>query len=241
MRGWAPSLAPSAGGWLAVCSHTVSALVLLKALQRFGVGGGGVVVAEAVAFLRSLPGVAGLVERVLEGEVRDASRKLLGEDGAAAGKERKEHLEIPAEGVPARELVREVAAMRRGEDHAARGRAFAYLYFSHDDHHWSQHSKLQAQVHRLCSEGSGHSGQKHDELLAEIYDLCSESNALNPTMFPSLRRMENEALSMVCWLLNGPRTACGSITSGGTESILMALKAYRVGSRRSHPQPGAAD
>ena len=118
--GWAPTLPPSAGGWLAVCSHTVSALVLLKALQRFGVGGGGVVVAEAVAFLRSLPGVAGLVERVLEGEVRDASRKLLGtQDGAAAGKERKEHLEIPAEGVPARELVREVAEMRRGEDHAA--------------------------------------------------------------------------------------------------------------------------
>lgn len=90
-------------------------------------------------------------------------------------------------------------------------------------------------MHRLCSEGSGHNGKKHDELLAEIYNLCSESNALNPTMFPSLRRMENEALSMVCWLLHGPRTACGSITSGGTESILMALKAYRELAKATRP------
>jgi sphinganine-1-phosphate aldolase len=39
--------------------------------------------------------------------------------------------------------------------------------------------------------------------------------------------MEAEILSMVLHLFNAPSTAGGTITSGGTESILLACKAYR--------------
>src|SRR5439155_17190810 len=51
-------------------------------------------------------------------------------------------------------------------------------------------------------------------------------NALNPLAFPSLRRFETEVVAMSASLL-GDANAAGSMTSGGTESILMAVKTAR--------------
>lgn len=68
-----------------------------------------------------------------------------------------------------------------------------------------------------------------DELLTLLHDAFFKffsENALNPMAFPSLRRMETEVLSMVADLLHGP-DAVGSMTTGGTESILMAVKTAR--------------
>jgi sphinganine-1-phosphate aldolase len=68
-----------------------------------------------------------------------------------------------------------------------------------------------------------------DELLTLLHDAFFKffsENALNPMAFPSLRRMETEVLSMVADLLHGP-DAAGSMTTGGTESILMAVKTAR--------------
>ncbi len=45
--------------------------------------------------------------------------------------------------------------------------------------------------------------------------------------YPSLRIMETEVISMTAWMLNGNKKATGSMTSGGTESILMAVKTHR--------------
>ncbi len=53
------------------------------------------------------------------------------------------------------------------------------------------------------------------------------SNALDPTAFPSLLRMENELVGFACELLDAPATAVGSVTSGGTESVLLAVQAAR--------------
>jgi glutamate/tyrosine decarboxylase-like PLP-dependent enzyme len=61
----------------------------------------------------------------------------------------------------------------------------------------------------------------------EAYALYQSENALGPAAFPSLRRMEDEVVSMGLGLLHGPDGACGNMTSGGTESILMAVKACR--------------
>jgi glutamate/tyrosine decarboxylase-like PLP-dependent enzyme len=68
-----------------------------------------------------------------------------------------------------------------------------------------------------------------DELLTLLHDAFFKffsENALNPMAFPSLRRMETEVLSMVADLLHGP-DCVGSMTTGGTESILMAVKTAR--------------
>lgn len=42
-----------------------------------------------------------------------------------------------------------------------------------------------------------------------------------------VRKMEAEVVQMVVNLFHGGPTSCGALTSGGTESILMAIKAYR--------------
>lgn len=70
-------------------------------------------------------------------------------------------------------------------------------------------------------------GEDVDELLREVNDLYVFENALNPFRFPSLRQMESEVVSMTTALLHGGEYAGGTMTSGGTESILMAVKTAR--------------
>ena len=52
-------------------------------------------------------------------------------------------------------------------------------------------------------------------------------NALNPFVFPSLRGMQRDVVSMTIGLLNGGDDVGGAMTSGGTESIFMAVKTAR--------------
>lgn len=61
-------------------------------------------------------------------------------------------------------------------------------------------------------------------------------NALNPLVFPNLRRFEVEIVAMTAWMLHGPVGVVGGVTSGGTESILMAMKTYRDRARDLFPQ-----
>jgi len=53
------------------------------------------------------------------------------------------------------------------------------------------------------------------------------ANGLDPTAFPSLLAMENELVGFACDLLDAPATAVGTVTSGGTESCLLAVQAAR--------------
>ena len=59
--------------------------------------------------------------------------------------------------------------------------------------------------------------------------IYSCSNALYPGVFPGLRKFEAEIVSMVLHMLNGnpSKGHCGVLTSGGTESVLMAALAHR--------------
>lgn len=57
--------------------------------------------------------------------------------------------------------------------------------------------------------------------------LYLHENALNPMAFPSLGRIQSEVVGWTAALLHGPDTVAGFLTSGGTESILCAVKAAR--------------
>lgn len=70
----------------------------------------------------------------------------------------------------------------------------------------------------------------------EAYVSFFSENGLNPTAFPSLRRFEIEVVSMVASLLGGDAEVVGNMTSGGTESILMAVKAARERGREKNPR-----
>lgn len=52
-------------------------------------------------------------------------------------------------------------------------------------------------------------------------------NALNPLVFPSLREMQRDVVAISASILNGGDDVGGAMTSGGTESIFMAVKTAR--------------
>lgn len=96
-----------------------------------------------------------------------------------------------------------LASMRRARDHDAQwhnGRVFGLVY---------------------------HISDEIDDLLKEAYTMFFSENGLNPTAFPSLSKFENEIVAMASNLLGGDDKVAGTMTSGGTESLLMAVKTAR--------------
>jgi glutamate/tyrosine decarboxylase-like PLP-dependent enzyme len=65
------------------------------------------------------------------------------------------------------------------------------------------------------------------DVVREAYTMFMSENVLSPTAFPSLERMEREVVGAAIDLFHGPAGAGGSFTSGGTESIILAVKAAR--------------
>lgn len=63
--------------------------------------------------------------------------------------------------------------------------------------------------------------------LESAYGTYFSANGLNPTAFKSLKRFEREVLRVTSELFHGNDDACGVMTSGGTESCLLAVKTYR--------------
>lgn len=70
-------------------------------------------------------------------------------------------------------------------------------------------------------------GPEVREVAAQAAALYLHENALNIKAFPSLGSIQSEVCGWTAGLLNGPDTASGFLTSGGTESILCAVKAAR--------------
>ena len=115
---------------------------------------------------------------------------------------------IPSQGRNAQSLLTEMAAFADEDVDYRGGRTWSLVYFVDD---------------------------KHSKLLKDAYNLYFSTNALNPMAFRSLRKMEAEVVQMTASLLNGPDSCVGSMTSGGTESILLAVKACRDRARRRWP------
>jgi len=76
-----------------------------------------------------------------------------------------------------------------------------------------------------------HGGREHIDFLNQVYALFSQGNPLHADLWPSITKFEAEVVAMTSAMLHGgtaaaPR-ACGTVTSGGTESILLAMRTYR--------------
>lgn len=76
-------------------------------------------------------------------------------------------------------------------------------------------------------------GEAHTDFLTEVFRLYASENALSPTAFPSLRGFERDIVGMLRGLLGGDGDVVGTMTSGGTESILLAVKTYRDRAREN--------
>lgn len=114
---------------------------------------------------------------------------------------------LPSNGRPADEVFAEISERRTGDARWQDGRTFSLVYpASHEV----------------------------DEVLKRANDMFVFDNALNPIKFPSLRTMTEDVVEMAAGLLNVPDGGGGAMTSGGTESILMATKVARELSRERH-------
>lgn len=65
------------------------------------------------------------------------------------------------------------------------------------------------------------------ELITTVYGKASYTNPLHPDIFPGICKMEAEVVRMTSTIFHGDEKTSGTMTTGGTESILLACKAYR--------------
>lgn len=107
---------------------------------------------------------------------------------------------FPETGTPPAELLAELRAMRGDDLDWRGGKAFSLVY--------------------------NHAEDDLDEAVHGAAALFLHENALNPFAFPSLLRIEREIVAMAADLLHGDARA-GSLTSGGTESIFLAVQVAR--------------
>ncbi|CZT16797.1 probable glutamate decarboxylase/sphingosine phosphate lyase [Ramularia collo-cygni] len=72
-----------------------------------------------------------------------------------------------------------------------------------------------------------HGGSDLGDLQSEAFKRFGVSNPIHPDVFPGVRKMESEIVAMTLSLFNAPETGAGVTTSGGSESILMAVLSAR--------------
>jgi glutamate/tyrosine decarboxylase-like PLP-dependent enzyme len=118
---------------------------------------------------------------------------------------------IPHRGVPRPELLERMKGFRKEDADWRDGRTFSLVY---------------------------HAGEEHEETLKAAYELFFSENFLNPMAFQSLKKMEAEVVRMTAAMVNGGPDVVGTMTSGGTESILLAVKTARDRARSKNKKLG---
>jgi len=114
---------------------------------------------------------------------------------------------FPETGTPRDELFAEMEAARAHDVDWRRGRLGLYVHYAGED------------VLAVAKEAS---------------QRFFSENALGPKAFPSLKKFEDEVVDWTLDLLHAPRTATGVMTSGGTESLFLALATARDWARATH-------
>src|SRR3954468_15479728 len=112
---------------------------------------------------------------------------------------------IPEHGADAAELLALIEQRHAADIDWRGGRAFSLVY-NVDDH-------------------------AHEELIEQVGLRYLHDNALNPFKYPSVLQMELDVISMACQLL-GTEPNAGSMSSGGTESIFLAVQVARDHDRK---------
>lgn len=184
-------------------------------------------------FLRKLPAVNSIIRLVLAGEVKGAMKLLANENGDKKAESDIGVIAIPEKSVSAEMIMSKLKYMYSTEKSRESGKGFAITYTSTST--MKELSESLGVAYELFSESTGSGNVDHEKLVADAWKIFMHTNAINPTAYHSLRRFETEVLSMCAWMLNGDAQVAGTLTSGGTESVLMAVKTYRDRARKLCP------
>ncbi len=116
---------------------------------------------------------------------------------------------IPEKGRQPDDIIEELSVMAKEEDAAWKSGKISGTYY--------------------------HAGEAHRAFLNKTFSFFSHINTIQFDLCPSMARFESEIISMTAAMLHGdaakdqhpPGEVCGTVTSGGSESIAMAVKVYR--------------
>ena len=72
-----------------------------------------------------------------------------------------------------------------------------------------------------------HPGSFYSKVTEEYLNAFLYESTLNPSTFPSLKGFEKDITRMAIEMMHGNGRVAGNITSGGSESIFLALKVAR--------------
>ena len=70
-------------------------------------------------------------------------------------------------------------------------------------------------------------GEDVEAVVKQAFTMYLSENALDPTTFPSTLHMERDIMRMTANLLRGDENVVGNVSTGGTESIMLAVKTAR--------------
>lgn len=118
-------------------------------------------------------------------------------------------MEIPAHGLTRDALFERLESYRSADIPWRDGRTWAYVYDP---------------------------GPEAEAVIKDAFTAYLSENGLDPTVFPSALRLETEVVRMAANHLHGGESVVGSFTSGGTESLILAVKAARDRARARHPE-----
>ena len=118
-------------------------------------------------------------------------------------------IKLPEEGTPKDKLLQQMEDLKSDDANWKEGRTWSLVYYA---------------------------GEEINQVIKEAYMSFFHLNALNPMAFPSLRKFESEIVAMTASLLGGNNECAGSVTSGGTESILLGVKTARERARAEKPE-----
>lgn len=121
----------------------------------------------------------------------------------------KEKKNIFNKGKSQEEVLKELQELKQSDLDWKKGRAFSMVYYL---------------------------GEEELELMIQAYKMFMSENALNPGAFKSLKKMEKDLIYTVASLMGDPDILKGSFTSGGTESILLAVKSARDYALKKNPR-----
>jgi sphinganine-1-phosphate aldolase len=122
---------------------------------------------------------------------------------------RKKTMQIPAKGKSPQEIFEFLKIAKTHDAKWEEGQAFAYVYDP---------------------------GVDVMEIGKRAYMAYLTENALDPTAFPSLLKLETDVVRAVISLLRGDENVAGNMTSGGTESIMLAAYTARNWARAYKPE-----
>jgi len=159
----------------------------------------------ALKYLKAIPMVRKRLEKEFEGLMKDIQKQVKPYRDITPT-----YAQIPKKGIEKQSILKEMKALKEKEESRWKdGFASGAVY---------------------------HGDEEHIHFLNQVYALNSQTNPLHSDIWPSISKYEAEIVAMTASMLGGgkhydpsdpQKRVCGVVSSGGTESILLAMKTYR--------------